>query len=168
VDVFRGYESTSPRYFLWPGQIIYLRHWPIISVTNLYENEAELDEAADWVERTEGPGTNSSFIILKRDFLGQYLGYALYFYDNFPEVGPQRLRVTYNWGFSSVPSLIEELSTVLAALKVLVAKQGVELAVSQYKVEALSAVPKLPTHLLMHANSLIKDLPRKPIPLTIL
>jgi hypothetical protein len=92
---------------------------PIISVNSLYENEAEPYQAADYKQRTEGPGDGTSFLIVRREFAGKLLGIGLYFYDNVPKTGRARLKITYDYGFDFPSALLEEYATKRVALEVL-------------------------------------------------
>jgi hypothetical protein len=92
---------------------------PIISVNSLYENEAEPYQAANYKQRTEGPGEGTSFLIVRREFAGKLLGIGLYFYDNVPKAGRARLKITYDYGFDFPSLLLEEYATKRVALEVL-------------------------------------------------
>jgi len=98
---------------------------PIISIVSLYKNDADLNDAPDWVELTEGPGEGSSFILLtSTSRTGEVLGYALWFYDNFPLAGPKRLKMTYTYGYNVNTEILDRYCTLGVAIKVLQALRG--------------------------------------------
>ena len=92
---------------------------PIISVQSLYENEADLDKPPNYKQKLEGPGENTSFLIVKREFAGKLLGVGLYFYGGAPKAGRARLKITYQYGFNFPKPLLEEYATKRVALEVL-------------------------------------------------
>jgi len=93
---------------------------PIVSITSLFKNDESLNDAPDWKQLTEGPGDGTSFILLESDSLG----YALWFYDNFPLPGPKRLKMTYQYGYNIDSKILREYCTLGVAVKVLEAKRG--------------------------------------------
>ena len=95
---------------------------PVIAVSKLEVNTAEPDAAANWTTLTEGPGLNSSFMILRTGNLS--LGYAIWFYNNEPEPGIGRIRLTYTAGSNIDSGIIGEYCTYDVAIKVLIAKMG--------------------------------------------
>ena len=98
---------------------------PIISITSLYKNDEDPTNTPSWEELTEGPGDGSSFILLTATNDSQKtLGYALYFYDNFPLVGPKRLKMTYTYGHNLDIEILDRYCTLGVAIKVLQALRG--------------------------------------------
>jgi len=95
---------------------------PILSITSLYKNDEALDDAPSWTQLTEGPANNSSFILLKSGIKG--LGYALFFYDNYPSAGPKRLKVTYTYGWNVDSKILRDYCTLGVSVKVLEARMG--------------------------------------------
>ena len=92
---------------------------PLISVTALSRRTSGLTETAVWELLTEGPGSSASFIILKKATkTGQYLGNAIYFYQNEPYVGIGRVKMTYTYGWNLSTTIIGEWATLKVALKV--------------------------------------------------
>jgi len=93
---------------------------PIISITALSRRTSGLTDSAVWELLTEGPGSTASFIILKKATKsGQYLGMAVYFYQNSPDVGLGRVKMTYSYGWNLSATIIGEWCTLKVALKVL-------------------------------------------------
>lgn len=100
--------------------LITLPFTPIISITSLYRRTSSLGATDVFEELTEGRESTDSFIILKkRTKSNQYLGYALYFFNNTPYDGPQRIKCTYSYGLNLSTSIIGEWCTLKVALKVL-------------------------------------------------
>lgn len=93
---------------------------PIISVTALSRRTTGLTETAAWELLTEGPGSMASFIIIKKATkTGQYLGVAVFFYQNEPYVGLGRVKMTYAYGWNLSTTILGEWCTLKVALKVL-------------------------------------------------
>jgi hypothetical protein len=92
---------------------------PLVSVTSLYRRTSAITETAVWELLTEGPGSSGSFMILKkRTKTNQYLGFCLYFYQNQPDVGLGRVKMTYVYGWNLSSDIIGEWCTLKVALKV--------------------------------------------------
>jgi len=109
-----GYEDIVS------SNIIPLPRIPIISVGTLSRRTSSLGETDVWEALTEGSGSGKSFIIIKsRTKTNQYLGFGLYFHDNRPYDGFQRLKVTYNYGWSLSTSIIGEWCSLKVSLKTL-------------------------------------------------
>ena len=93
---------------------------PVVSVTSIYRRTTSLTETAVWELLTEGPGSTASFIIMKKPTkTGQYLGVAIFFYQNEPYVGFGRLKMTYIYGWNLNTTIIGEWCSLKVALKVL-------------------------------------------------
>ena len=109
-----GYEDIVA------SNIIALPRTPIISITTLNRRTSSLGSTDVWEALTEGSGSGKSFIIIKsRSKTNQYLGFGLYFHDNRPYDGFQRIKVTYNYGWNLSTSIIGEWVTLKVSLKVL-------------------------------------------------
>lgn len=92
---------------------------PIISVASLYRRTSSLTETAVWEAITEGPGSSGSFVIMKkRTKTNQYLGFVLYFYQNEPDLGIGRVKMTYAYGWNLSNVIIGEWCGLKVALKV--------------------------------------------------
>jgi len=109
------YVTTHPE--LPPyGRIIIPPIVPIISVTALYRNTADLHQAPNWEQLTEGPGTNTDFIVLKKKSkTGQLLGFAFYIYRNLPTTGYHRLQFVGSYGWNIPTAILKEYVTLTAA-----------------------------------------------------
>lgn len=94
---------------------------PIISIQNLEKRTSDLDATEAWSALTEGPGSGSDFIIIKRKSkTNQYLGVAVYFYsDDKPNAGPLRIRAKYTYGWNINTNVLSEYATLQVGLKVL-------------------------------------------------
>ena len=93
-----------------------LPHRPIISVTAFAVDEAGLGASAtNWVARTEGRTSGYDFIILEEEGI-------LYFHNDVPPAGIQNIKVTYNYGYETVPADVEKLCTLLVVREILRAR----------------------------------------------
>jgi len=93
---------------------------PIVSVASLSKRTSALTATEAWSALTEGPGADSSFLIMKkRTKTNQYLGFAIYFHNNTPSAGYQRIKMTYNYGWNLSTDIIGEWCSLKVALKVL-------------------------------------------------
>jgi hypothetical protein len=102
------------------NNIIPLPRIPIISVDSLSRRTSSLGSTDVWESLDEGTSSGDSFIIIKsRTKTNQYLGFGLYFHDNRPYDGFQRLKVTYDYGWSLNTSIIGEWASLKVSLKVL-------------------------------------------------
>ncbi len=87
----------------------FLRYYPVITLSDVSTNtSAAITDAPSWRETTEGIGNDYIANSEDREY-GR-----IRFIDNKPTKGPDRLKVTYNWGYTTVPSLIEEFTGLLA------------------------------------------------------
>jgi len=87
----------------------YLKNYPVIAINYLSSNTASsVADSPAWSASTEGLGND-------------YLLYAdegkIKFIDNFPYSGEKRLKVNYDYGYSSVPDIVKELTILLATRK---------------------------------------------------
>lgn len=93
-----------------------LPHRPIISVTSFYVDENNLGgTSTNWVARTEGRTNTNDFVILGTEGV-------LYFHNDVPPWGIQNIKVTYNYGYSTVPADVEKLTTLLVVREILRAR----------------------------------------------
>jgi len=99
---------------------------PIISVTTFEVDKAGLgsSNSPDWEARTEGRTNSEDFVILNDEGV-------LHFYRDAPSAGIQNVRVTYNYGYSSVPKDVERLATLLVVKEILKARLADNLYSSQ-------------------------------------
>jgi hypothetical protein len=93
---------------------------PIVSVTALSRRTTSLTETPVWELLTEGPSSTGSFMLLKRRTkTNQYLAFAIFFYQNEPDAGLGRVKMTYNYGWNLGVDIIGEWCTLKVAIKVL-------------------------------------------------
>jgi len=90
-------------------KIFWTKYYPIINLTSVEQNIASsVTDTPNWSTSVEGLGND--YIATDRDKqIGQ-----IKFIDNFPLAGIDRLRITYDWGYTTTPNLINELSILLA------------------------------------------------------
>jgi len=104
------------------GRVVIFPKRPIISISNLFVNEADLDEAENWKERYEGKGTNKHFVKL---YAGRKkLAYGVFFHTDPPEPGYQRVKASYTWGWNVDPKILQKYATLKVAVQVLYAKMA--------------------------------------------
>jgi len=100
---------------------LFVDHGPIVSVSEILVDQNGFNsEAADWQSLSEGRLADNDFYVdeyhpRKINFKTSTTGIS-------PVAGVQNVKVTYTYGHSSVPTIVEELSTALVAKKVLEAK----------------------------------------------
>jgi len=99
---------------------------PIISVTTFEVDKAGLgsSNSPDWEARTEGRTNSEDFVILKDEGI-------LYFHNDVPSIGIQNIKITYNYGYGSVPKDVERLATLLVVKEILKARLADNLYSSQ-------------------------------------
>lgn len=96
---------------------------PIISVTSLYKNDNEPDVAPEWEELTQWTGSGvSNFMVLKSG--SDQLGYALWIYDDEPNPGPNRLKISYGTGWAVDSVILGDYCTYGAAIKALMSRMA--------------------------------------------
>ena len=96
---------------------IKLDNTPVISVTTVQYNEKGLGETASWVELTDG---------YENDFLVYEDKGVIRFHSLNKRIpnGKKNLRVTYDWGRSTVPGDITWLTTLLVKERILSTKMN--------------------------------------------
>jgi len=100
--------------------IITLPFMPIVSIASLSRRTSGLGSTDVWEALTEGRESGNSYIIMKkRTKSNQYLGFGLYFHQNMPDNGPQRIKATYNYGWNLSTDIIGEWCGLKVAIKVL-------------------------------------------------
>lgn len=90
---------------------------PIISISACAKNDQDPSNAASWTTLTEGPGDGSDYMLLTSGL--KDLGYALWFYDNEPLIGPKRLKLTYTYGYNVDSDVLGDWGTYIVGIKVL-------------------------------------------------
>lgn len=96
------------------GYII-LKNRPVYSTVILQENDSVDGDADNWKTRTQGRAN---------DFVLYREGGVILFVDNKPKNGHQNIRVTYNYGMTTVPEDIAELTTHYAVRKLFIGFGG--------------------------------------------
>jgi len=102
---------------------IKLNHCPIISITSLHINSAGENATDSWTLLTEQTGSSGDFILYKTEGLVKFV-------NTTPRFGKRSIKVTYNYGKSIVPKIVERLCIILASRNVILGR----LAGSQFGV----------------------------------
>jgi len=89
----------------------FLKNYPITTLTSVEINENTVTEEEAW--KTLDKGLGKDYLANSDDLL---IG-RIRFIDNFPIAGDDSVRVTYNYGTSTTPSLVNELSVLLTLRK---------------------------------------------------
>mgnify|MGYP001582536718 CR=1 FL=1 len=84
----------------------FTKNYPVVNLT-VSCNTASLTDPASWSSSTQGLG-NDYLANAEDKLIGR-----IRFIDNFPEVGEDRIKIDYDYGYSSVPSTIEELAILI-------------------------------------------------------
>jgi hypothetical protein len=123
-DTLKWFEFiTRHGYSPSTGKVVVPRLLPIISISKCYRRTTALSSSASWEELKEGFGEN--FIVLKEQTKdGQELGFALYFFQDAPTAGLQRLKMTYTYGWNINKAILRKYATLKTAIQVLKAKMG--------------------------------------------
>lgn len=95
---------------------------PIISITSCAKNDEAADDTPSWDTLTEWDGStdDTDYMLLKSGL--RDLGYALWFYQNYPYTGPKRLRITYSYGWNVDSDILADWATYKVAIRVLQAR----------------------------------------------
>ena len=88
---------------------------PILSITTLQRNNAGPSATDDWETLTQQTGSSGDFLVDLDTGL-------ITFVDQVPAFGQRKLRVTYNYGYSTVPKVVERLCILLSIKDVLMSK----------------------------------------------
>ncbi len=121
AEQLRGHSSnlvTTPRADNW--NTIYndkfkLNHSPVLAITSLYKNLAGASQTDNWDELTEQEGSAGDFLVNKD------IG-VITFVNNVPPLGQRRIKVTYTYGYSVVPKVVEDLCVLLSVKKIIISK----------------------------------------------
>lgn len=85
----------------------FLRNYPVITLSSVEVNLNENAATENWETKVAGLG--GEYLANDRDLeVGRFR-----FIDNFPNIQEDVIKVTYDYGYSSVPADIQELSTLL-------------------------------------------------------
>lgn len=89
--------------------VFFVSNYPVITFSSVECNKASSEaDTPSWSSSTEGLGND--YLANSKD---RELGRIRYI-NNKPIKGLDRLKITYNWGYTSTPELIEELTILLA------------------------------------------------------
>jgi hypothetical protein len=88
---------------------IKLNHSPIVSITTLSRNSAGENAADTWTALTEQTGSSGDFIKYSDEGLVKFM-------TNIPRFGKRSIRITYIYGHTTVPMVVNRL-TILLAIK---------------------------------------------------
>lgn len=93
------------------ARTFFLNNYPVLTINSLQINTVNSFDPPVWQTLTEGLGndylSNSEDLKIGR----------IRFIDNFPIVGEDQVKVNYDHGYSSTPSLVNELSILLTLRK---------------------------------------------------
>jgi len=108
------------------GSVIPLNNikFPVIGVTTLYKNDADVSSAPSWEALTQWDGTSASTHYMLLNSGKKSLGYALWIYDEEPLPGPKRLKMTYLYGRNVASEILSMYCTYAIAVKILMARMG--------------------------------------------
>lgn len=97
---------------------------PIISITKLWKNDESFDDAPVWEALVEWDGStaDSDYMLLKSGLKDS--GYALWFYEDLPEFGPNRLRLKYYYGYNIHTKILGDWCSLKVGIKILLARMG--------------------------------------------
>jgi len=104
------------------GRVIPLPHTPFISVANVQRNIQGYQSVESWESLTEGPGTGSHFLIMRKQYKAGLRGVALYFYSESPHTGFQRMKLDYIWGLDLPFNILREYAGARVSVMLLYSK----------------------------------------------
>jgi hypothetical protein len=110
-----GSSTASSEIYDYDGSgIITLRHKPVLSITELKEEENGINGTSEsWVELTEGRTNSEDFYVYSSE------GDIIFHGTNMPKAGYQKICVSYTYGRTTTPINIQKLATKLVALRVI-------------------------------------------------
>jgi len=94
-------------------------HRPIITITSLSLNYADIAGTDSWTALTQQTGTGGDYIITDKD-----LGVVQFINVNFPRTGPRAIKVTYSHGCATTPLYVEKLAILMTVKASVLAKFG--------------------------------------------
>ncbi|MBE3092802.1 MAG: hypothetical protein IMZ51_03990 [Chloroflexi bacterium] len=87
--------------------VFFLKNYPVITLSSVEVNTVSPTDPPNWTTSTIGLGND--YLANSEDLsLGR-----IRFINNFPYIGVDTLKVTYDYGYSTTPSLANELSILL-------------------------------------------------------
>jgi hypothetical protein len=88
-------------------ETFFLKNYPVITLSSVEINTAGQTDTPSW--STSAGGLGNDYISNTEDLsIGR-----IRFIDNFPGIGIDKLKVTYNYGYANTPPLANELSILL-------------------------------------------------------
>jgi hypothetical protein len=97
---------------------------PIVSITSLAKNDSSPEAAPSWDALTgwDGSSSGTNYMLMKAG--DRQLGYAIWFYDDYPMQGLNRVKLNYTFGHNVDSEIIGQYCTYDVAIKVLMARMG--------------------------------------------
>lgn len=97
---------------------------PLLTITTLEKNSEPMDSAPSWQELTQWDGSagGTHFTLLYNGRRAN--GYALYIYDETPEPGVKRIKITYTWGYNVPTSILKRYCTLKVSLIYILGMMG--------------------------------------------
>lgn len=109
-----GSTTVSSEYYDYDGSgILRLENTPIIAVSSLLWESSGINATATWGSLTEGRLATNSFIVYKEEGELQFHG------NTKPSAGYQNICVSYTHGYASIPVKVADLTTKIAAQRVI-------------------------------------------------
>jgi len=103
------YVGTVNRFDYW-NQIyddtIKLTHRPIVSITSLYKNDGSAIGTDEWTELIEQEGSEGDFLKYGNEGLIKFM-------KNRPRYGKRSIKITYVYGHTKVPRVVERLTLLM-------------------------------------------------------
>jgi hypothetical protein len=108
------------------GIMVVPPYTPIVALASgyLYRNLAGPSGAVDWDLLSEGPGDGSDYQVARKINMktGKYDGYAIWFYNELPVIGKNRIKANITYGYNVDSNILEEYATAVVSKKVLMAR----------------------------------------------
>tara|TARA_R100001530_G_scaffold136125_1_gene115378 strand:+ start:2343 stop:3038 length:696 start_codon:yes stop_codon:yes gene_type:complete len=125
IDVDSGYKPSMSmlgddafRYYLANNTIITPKYPAIIEVIKCEVNTAGDTEVPSWSERTAWPVDDSDFRVMQRQIYGKMIGESIKFYQNAPQTGTQKVRLSYRAGLNLPDTLLRTIVALRIAMRV--------------------------------------------------
>lgn len=94
-----------------------LNHFPIVSITGMWENASSSYMADSWTALTEQTGSGG-------DYIADYDTGQVTFVDDKPRYGKRAAKVTYVYGYATTPKQVERLTVLLAILDIVLMRSN--------------------------------------------
>jgi len=108
-------NTASSEYYDYDGSgSLFTQQSPIISITKLEKEVNGINaESESWTELTEGRLNTQDFIVYKPE------GEIVFHGQSMPMAGYQNIRISYTYGKTSCPNIIQRLATMMVARRVI-------------------------------------------------